>query len=152
MNSGNELPTNPYSGGPLPDASPKPAGGRWRTVLYVLHIVLTVAIMFVAPQTAKIVSIAVWLLAWAVFNTWKKDVPALAGGWTSFSTFVITVLASWISSGTIKSSLRRIIGACKAALVRLSAACMTITSRTVHTLNRSLTQLLNFLTEMTQTC
>ena len=104
MNSGNELPTNPYSGGPVANESPKRFNDRWRIMLYVLHILFTVAIMLFAPQPAKIVAIAAWLLAWAVFNTWKKDVPALAGGWTSFSTFVITVLASWISSGTIKSS------------------------------------------------
>jgi hypothetical protein len=100
MSSGHELPMNPYSDIPPTDASPKPSEGRRRTVLYVLHIAVTVAIMFFAPQPAKIVTIA----AWAIFNTWKKDLPALAGGWTSFSMFVITVLASWISSGTMQYS------------------------------------------------
>jgi hypothetical protein len=104
MSSGHELPMNPYSDIPPTDASPKPSEGRRRTVLYVLHIAVTVAIMFFAPQPAKIVTIAAWLLTWAIFNTWKKDLPALAGGWTSFSMFVITVLASWISSGTMQYS------------------------------------------------
>ena len=102
MSSGNELPTNPYSDVPPTDTARKPSEGRWRTVLYVVHIVVTVAIVFFAPQPAKIVTVSAWLLAWAIFNTWKNDVPALAGGWTSFSMFVITVLASWISIGTMQ--------------------------------------------------
>lgn len=107
MSSGNELPTNPDSDIPPTSTCPKPSAGRRRTVLYIVHIAVTVAIMFFAPQPAKIVTIAGWLLAWAIFNTWKKDLPALAGGWTSFSMFVITVLASWISSGTMQYSHSR---------------------------------------------
>ncbi len=104
MSSGNELPTNPYSDIPPTNTPSKPSQGRRRTVLYIGHIVVAVAIMFFAPQPAKIVAIAAWLLTWAIFNTWKKDLPALAGGWTSFSMFVITVLASWIQSGTMQFS------------------------------------------------
>ncbi len=92
MNSGNELP-NPYSGGPVVNESPKRFNDRWRTVLYVLYIVVTVAIMFVAPQPAKIVAITAWLLAWALFNTWHKDWAGSIGGGMSFSILVITALA-----------------------------------------------------------
>ncbi len=104
MSSGNELPLDPYSDISPPNASPKRSEGRWRTVLYILYIVVTVAIVFFVPQPAKMVTIAAWLLAWAIFNTWKNDVPALAGGWTSLSMFVFTVLASWISIGTMQFS------------------------------------------------
>ena len=104
MNKGNELPANLYSGGPVANESPKRFEDSWRTVFYALYIVATVAIMQSAPQPARIVAIAAWLLSWAMFNTWKKDKPALAGGWVSFFMFVITVIASWISSGTMQSS------------------------------------------------
>jgi hypothetical protein len=103
MNSGNELP-NPYSGGPVVNESPKRFNDRWRTVLYVLYIVVTVAIMFVAPQPAKIVAITAWLLAWALFNTWHKDWAGSIGGGMSFSILVITALASWIANGTMRQS------------------------------------------------
>lgn len=104
MSNEKELPTKSYLDILPTNTTPKPSQGRRRTVLYIGHIVVAVAIMFFAPQPAKIVAIAAWLLAWAIFNTWKNDVPALAGGWTSFSMFVITVLTSWISSGTMQFS------------------------------------------------
>ncbi len=87
----------------MTDAVPK-TSSRWQRVAYAFYIIVAVVLVFIIPSTAKIVAITGWLLVWAIFNTWKRDWAGCFGGWTSFSIFLITVLASWVNSATMSQS------------------------------------------------